>query len=136
MYEIIERTVEKPSPKIVERLRGSREEFLRSSRELGRRLGRNWLEHSASFEQLERLWLLRERLVAQETGYDRPLGSAELYMALHPDAERLHEESDRFWRETVGIADDLRRNQSEFLTAFLDAAVANWPELRAQVTDG
>jgi hypothetical protein len=136
MYEVAERSVERTSSKIMDRLRASREEFLGASRDVGKKLGKQWFETSATFEQLERLWTLRDRLEANGGEDNHVLGSAEVFLAIQPDASDIHTQCERFWRETVGIRDDIRRNQPAFLTAFMDAAVGQWPAIREQLADG
>jgi hypothetical protein len=135
MLDTIPRTTLRQDARLLERLHSSREEFYQGARAAGRKFGRTWLESSASYEQLERLWRYRENQREANDGPKRVLGSAEVYLAVHPGTENLHVQAEHFWKNVVGVADDLLRNQEEFLEAFLDAAVADWPRIKEQLEE-
>lgn len=136
MLDVIDRAGRKTEPKLMERLRASREEFFAQARSQGSRYGRSWLEQAAGYEQLERLWCFHEKRKEDSAAGARPLGSAEVYLAIHPETSSLHEESRQFWSSVVGVADELLRNQGEFLDAFMESAVADWPAIKERLDAG
>jgi len=133
MVEVVERVNVRLPADTLEQLRSTREKFLLQVQETGASVGNAWLEGGASYEELERLWAFREELSERGDYDEQPLGAAEVYFAMHPQVEDLHDEATRFWRDVIGIPDELQRNQKEFLMGFIEAAVGAWPKLKEQL---
>lgn len=129
--QVAEQRKEKAMDDVVQRLKASLIEEEDEMKKAGQKAGREWVKHTASAKELERLMQHWEQF--REYVYD---GDSEFVanqiasVALGvPDSERCsRQQIGEFW-EAVGLRGDPSLGDSDFLYSFVDGALDVWGQV-------